>query len=65
MHPLCTKSGEADMIMVHAPEAEKKAVSESWAENRTLICGNEFYVVGPDSNPADIIGTKSVADVSN
>ena len=56
------KSGEADVIMVHAPDSEKKAVSEGWAEKRTLIGGNEFYVVGPDSDPAGIKDTESVAD---
>ncbi len=56
------KTGEADIIMVHAPEAEKKAVSEGWAVNRTLIGGNEFYIAGPDSDPAGIKDAKSVKD---
>ena len=38
---------EVDMIMVHAPTAEKKAVQEGWATQRTLIGSNEFYLVGP------------------
>lgn len=56
------KSGEADMIMVHAPEAEKEAVKEGWATDRTLIGGNEFFIVGPPSDPAHIKEAKSVKE---
>ena len=40
--------------MVHAPAAEKKAVQEGWAIDRTLIGSNEFFMVGPASDPAKI-----------
>jgi tungstate transport system substrate-binding protein len=50
------------MVMVHAPEAEKKAVSEGWATNRTLLGSNEFYIVGPESDPADIRKVRSSAE---
>ena len=38
---------KVDMIMVHAPVAEKQAVEQGWAIQRTLIGSNEFYIVGP------------------
>jgi hypothetical protein len=38
--------------MVHAPEAVNKALAEGWATDRTLIGSNEFYIVGPKSDPA-------------
>jgi len=56
------KAGKADMIMVHAPEAEKKAVVEGWATVRTLLGCNEFYVLGPESDPAGIRQAKSAAE---
>jgi tungstate transport system substrate-binding protein len=56
------KSGKVDIIMVHAPDAEKKAVSEGWGSNRTLIGGNEFYILGPASDPAGIKDLRSVTD---
>jgi tungstate transport system substrate-binding protein len=56
------KNKEVDMIMVHAPTAEKKAVAEGWAVNRTLIGSNEFYIVGPESDPAGIAAATSAAD---
>jgi tungstate transport system substrate-binding protein len=56
------KSKQADIIMVHAPAAEKKAVKEGWAIKRDLIGSNEFYIVGPKNDPAGITGAKSAAD---
>ena len=48
------KAQKVDMVMVHAPAAEKKAVQEGWAVKRTLIGSNEFYIVGPKDDPAGI-----------
>lgn len=56
------KDKQVDMIMVHAPAAEEKAVAEGWAIKRTLIGSNEFYIVGPAADPAGIAQAKSVAD---
>lgn len=56
------KDKAVDMIMVHAPAAEKKAVEEGWAANRTLIGSNEFFIVGPPGDPAKIAEAKSAAD---
>lgn len=53
---------QVDMIMVHAPAAEKKAVEEGWAIKRSLIGSNEFYIVGPKEDPAKIGEAKSAAD---
>ena len=56
------KEKAVDMIMVHAPAAEKKAVEEGWAVDRTLIGSNEFYIVGPADDPAKIAEAESAAD---
>ena len=56
------KEKQVDMIMVHAPAAEKKAVEEGWAMKRTLIGSNEFYIVGPAEDPAQIAQAKDAAD---
>jgi tungstate transport system substrate-binding protein len=53
---------KVDMIMVHAPAAEKDAVEKGWAIKRTLIGSNEFYIVGPAADPAGIREAKSAAD---
>jgi len=56
------KAGKVDMVMVHAPAAEKKAVKDGWATMRTLLGSNEFYIVGPGSDPAGISKAKSAKD---
>jgi tungstate transport system substrate-binding protein len=56
------KNKKVDMVMVHGPEAEKKAVKEGWATQRVLIGSNEFYIVGPVSDPAKISKAKKVED---
>ncbi len=55
------KAREVDVVMVHAPGAEKKAVAQGWAINRSLIGSNEFYIVGPKDDPAGIAQAQSVA----
>ncbi|WP_197713155.1 substrate-binding domain-containing protein [Polynucleobacter necessarius] len=56
------KTAQVDMIMVHAPEAVNKAIADGWATNRTLIGSNEFYIVGPKSDPANIKSATNGAD---
>lgn len=56
------KEKKVDMVMVHAPAAEKKAVEDGWAAKRTLIGSNEFYIVGPKDDPAKIAEAKTAAD---
>lgn len=56
------KEKKVDMIMVHAPAAEKKAVEEGWAVERTLIGSNEFFLVGPTSDPAKVKQASGIAD---
>ena len=56
------KEKTVDMIMVHAPDEEKKAVADGWATKRELIGSNEFYIVGPPDDPAKIAEAKNVVD---
>jgi tungstate transport system substrate-binding protein len=56
------KQKEVDVVMVHAPAAEKQAVKEGWAIKRSLIGSNEFYIVGPKNDPANISNVKSAAE---
>ncbi|MEJ2157014.1 MAG: substrate-binding domain-containing protein [Desulfobacteraceae bacterium] len=56
------KAKKVDFVMVHAPAAEKKAVTEGWATKRHLIGSNEFYIVGPKNDPAGIAKAGSAAE---
>lgn len=56
------RTRQVDMIMVHAPAAEKKAVAEGWAAGRVLIGSNEFFIVGPATDPAHIAQARTGAE---
>jgi tungstate transport system substrate-binding protein len=56
------RNGEVDVILVHAPEAERVAVDQGWAVCRTLLGSNEFLLVGPKDDPADVSTATSVTD---
>ncbi|MDO9559421.1 MAG: substrate-binding domain-containing protein [Syntrophales bacterium] len=57
------QKGEADVLLVHSPAAEKKFVAENYGINRRIIMHNDFVIVGPPSDPAGIKGMKSAAEV--
>ena len=54
--------GEADVVLVHAPEAEKRYVAEGTLINRQLVMHNDFIVVGPKEDPAQIRSVKKASD---
>ena len=56
------KTQQVDMIMVHAPDGVNKAIAEGWATGRTLIGSNEFYIVGPKADVANIKSASSGVD---
>ena len=56
------QKGEADVLLVHSPAAEKKFVVEGFGVNRRIIMHNDFIVVGPGEDPAKIKGTKATLD---
>jgi tungstate transport system substrate-binding protein len=53
------QKGEADVLLVHSPAAEKKFVAEGYGINRRIIMHNDFIIVGPPGDPAKIKGLKS------
>lgn len=52
---------QVDMVLAHAPAAERKAVAEGWATGRVLIGSNEFWIVGPANDPARIASASDAA----
>ena len=56
------QKGEADVLLVHSPTAEKKFVAEDYGVNRRLVMHNDYIVVGPAEDPAKIKGTKATTD---
>lgn len=55
------KNCDVDVLLVHAPAAEKKFVDEKHGVNRTEVMYNDFVLVGPASDPAKIKGKKADA----
>ncbi|MDR3640682.1 MAG: substrate-binding domain-containing protein [Humidesulfovibrio sp.] len=55
------KNCDVDILMVHAPAAEKKFIAEGHGLNRTEFMFNDFVLVGPAKDPANIKG-KSAAE---
>lgn len=55
------QKGEADVLLVHSPAAEKKFIAEGYGINRRLVMHNDYIIVGPPSDPAGIKGMKSAA----
>ncbi len=55
------EKGEADVLLVHSPDAEKKFMAEGFGVSRRLVMHNDFVVVGPAADPARIKGV-SAAD---
>ena len=50
------EEGNADVLLVHAPTAEKALMDAGWGADRMLIMHNDFVVVGPADDPAGIDG---------
>ena len=57
------QKGEADVLLVHSPAAEKKFVAEGYGVNRRLVMHNDYIVVGPAEDPAKIKGMKATTEV--
>ncbi len=53
------QKGEADVLLVHSPAAEKKFMEDGFGVNRRLVMHNDFVIVGPADDPAKIKGLKS------
>ncbi len=55
------KNCDVDVLLVHAPEAEKKFVEEGFGVGRREIMYNDFVLIGPALDPAGLKG-KGVKD---
>ena len=54
------EDGNADVLLVHAPSAEKELMDNGYGSDRVLIMHNDFVVVGSPDNPAGIQDSISV-----
>jgi tungstate transport system substrate-binding protein len=55
-------NGDADLVLVHDRGAEDEFLRAGHGVNRRDVMANDFVVVGPADDPADIHGTENVTD---
>ena len=51
---------DGDVLLVHAKPAEEKFVADGFGTTRTDLMYNDFVIVGPQDDPADIGGMEDV-----
>lgn len=52
--------GESDIVLAHAPESERKFVEGGAGIDRQLVMYNDFVMVGPADDPANVRGQADV-----
>jgi len=50
------ENGDVDVVLVHAREAEDRFVADGFGVNRRDVMYNNFVLVGPETDPAGIVG---------
>jgi tungstate transport system substrate-binding protein len=48
------EQGDADVILLHSPEAEQEFVANGFGLDRRLVMHNDFIIVGPPADPASL-----------
>ena len=54
-------SGNADVVLVHAPESEKPYVTSGDLIDGRLVMHNDFVLLGPPNDPADVRSQRDIA----
>lgn len=54
------RRGDADVVFVHAKPEEEKFVAEGFGVKRFDVMYNDFVLIGPNSDPAGVKGTKDI-----
>jgi tungstate transport system substrate-binding protein len=56
------QQGNADVLLVHSPAAEKNYMAQQYGKDRFLVMHNDFIIVGPTADPAHVKGDTSAVD---
>jgi tungstate transport system substrate-binding protein len=56
------QQGNADVLLVHSPSAEKTYMDGGFGIDRRLVMHNDFIIVGPAADPAGIKRTATAVD---
>lgn len=55
------KDGNVDVIFVHAKGREEKFIADGFGTKRYAIMHNDFVILGPEKDPAGIVGSNDAA----
>jgi tungstate transport system substrate-binding protein len=50
------RRGDADLVLVHDPEAEESFIAQGYGVTRRQIAWNDFIIIGPKADPAQVGG---------
>ena len=56
------EGAEADVLLVHSPDAEEEFMAAGHGSERRPVMHNEFVIVGPEGDPAAIAGVGSAEE---
>jgi len=56
------RRGDADVLLVHDPAAERRFVEEGFGVDRRPVMYNDFVLVGPPADPAGVKGLASITE---
>jgi tungstate transport system substrate-binding protein len=55
------EQGNADVILLHSPDAEKEFVANGFGIDRRPVMHNDFVIVGPSSDPSSLLSQPTLA----
>jgi tungstate transport system substrate-binding protein len=56
------RRGDADVLLVHDPDAEEQFMAEGHGSLRREVMYNDFVLVGPEADPAHVLGPESITE---
>jgi tungstate transport system substrate-binding protein len=56
------RRGDADVLLTHSPAGEEQFVADGFARERLPVMHNDFVIVGPSADPANLKQTDSAAE---
>ena len=56
------RRGDADVLLTHAPDAEQQFMDEGYGELRLRVMYNDFVLVGPPADPAEVAAETAIVE---
>jgi tungstate transport system substrate-binding protein len=56
------RRGDADVLITHSPDEELQLMADGHGADRRPLMSNEFVLLGPPEDPADIAGVQDIGE---